>query len=158
MTAKSGSLSIAVHNWDRENFPLYRVAGCPIFRGCLSIEVNGRAVGTFRIVRYILGVHYSGVSVKWGSTLLICCLTFQTQCSEMAPGLSNNVSCYAVSVNKQTVEQKYVCVSDSEQCSYAWNDADHNAVNYTVSVAANNMVGQGVTKNCTTTPISEHKT
>ena len=76
----------------------------------------------------------------------------------MVPGLSNNVSCYAVSVNKQTVEQEYVCVSDSEQCSYAWNDADHNAVNYTVSVAANNVVGQGVTMNCTTTPISEHKT
>ena len=28
----------------------------PLFRGCLSIEVNGRTVGTFRIVRYIVGV------------------------------------------------------------------------------------------------------
>ena len=36
--------------------PLYGVAGCPLFRGCLSIEVNGRAVGTFRIVRYVVGV------------------------------------------------------------------------------------------------------
>ena len=44
--------------------------GCPLFRGCLSIEVNGRAVGTFRIVCYIVGVHYSGVSVKRGSTVL----------------------------------------------------------------------------------------
>ena len=26
------------------------------FRGCLSIEVNGRAIGTFRIVRYIMDV------------------------------------------------------------------------------------------------------
>ena len=73
----------------------------------------------------------------------------------VAPGLSSNVTSYTVSVNKQTVEQEYVCVSDSEQCSYAWNDADHNAVNYTVSVAANNVVGQGVIKNCTTTPIGE---
>ena len=28
----------------------YRVAGCLLFRACLSIEVNGRTVGTFRIV------------------------------------------------------------------------------------------------------------
>ena len=55
--------------WDRENCPLYGVAGCLLFRGCLSIEVNGRAVVTFRIVRYIVGVRYSGVSVKGGSTV-----------------------------------------------------------------------------------------
>ena len=42
-----------------------------VFRGCLSIEVNGRTVGTFRIVRYIVGVRFSGVSVKWGSTVYI---------------------------------------------------------------------------------------
>ena len=57
------------YSWDRESCPLYGVAGCPLFRGCLSIEVNGRAVGTFRIVRYIVGVCYSGVSVKRGSTV-----------------------------------------------------------------------------------------
>ena len=50
------------YNWDHKNCPLYRVAGCPLFRG-LSIEVNGRTVGTFRIARYIVGVHFSGVSV-----------------------------------------------------------------------------------------------
>ena len=44
------------YNWDRESCPLYGVAGCPLFRGCLSIEVNGKTVGTFRIVRYIVGV------------------------------------------------------------------------------------------------------
>ena len=49
--------------------PLYGVAGCPLFRGCLSIEVNGRTIGTFRTVRYIVGVRYSGVSVKRGSTV-----------------------------------------------------------------------------------------
>ena len=51
-----------MYNWDRENCPLYRVAECPLFRGCLSIEVNGRAIGTFRIVHYIVGVRYSGES------------------------------------------------------------------------------------------------
>ena len=47
---------------------------CPLFRGCLSIEVNGksgRTVGTFRIVHYIMGVHFSGVSVRRGSTVKI---------------------------------------------------------------------------------------
>ena len=58
------------YSWDRESCPLYGVAGCPLFRGCLSIEVNGRAVRTFRIVRYIVGVRYSGVSVKRGSTVV----------------------------------------------------------------------------------------
>ena len=57
------------YNWDCKNCPLYGVAGCPLFMGCLSIEVNGRTVGTFRIVRYIMGVHFSGVSVKMGSTV-----------------------------------------------------------------------------------------
>ena len=58
-----------MYNWDRKNCPLYGVAGCPLLRGCLNIEVNGRAVGTFRIVCYIVGVRYSGVSVKRGSTV-----------------------------------------------------------------------------------------
>ena len=40
----------------REKCRLYGVAGCPLFRGYLSIEVNGRTVGTFRIVHYIVGV------------------------------------------------------------------------------------------------------
>ena len=35
---------------DHKNCPLYGVVGCPLFRGCLSIEMNGRTVGTFRIV------------------------------------------------------------------------------------------------------------
>ena len=37
--------------------------GCPLFRGCLSIEVNGREIG---IVHYSKGVHFSGVSIKRG--------------------------------------------------------------------------------------------
>ena len=60
---------LLAYNWDHENCPLYGVAGCPLFRGCLSIEVNGRTVGTFRIVRYIVGVCYSGVSAIQGCLL-----------------------------------------------------------------------------------------
>ena len=44
-SAKLGSLSIVRIQLGHENFPLYRVEGCPLFRGCLSIEVNGRTVG-----------------------------------------------------------------------------------------------------------------
>ena len=36
---------------------------CLLFRGCLSIEVNGSTVGAFRIVRYIVGVRCWRVSV-----------------------------------------------------------------------------------------------
>ena len=61
---------LLAYNWDHENCLLYGVAGCPLFRGCLSIEVNGRTVGTFRIVRYIVGVRCSGLSANRGSTLL----------------------------------------------------------------------------------------
>ena len=60
-----------MYNWDRKSCPLYGVAGCPLFRGCLSIEVNERTVGTFRIVCYIVGVHFLGVSIKRGSTVLV---------------------------------------------------------------------------------------
>ena len=61
---------LLVYGWDLENCPLYGVAGCPLFRGCLITKVNGRTVETFRIVRYIdIPVHCSGVSVKWGSTV-----------------------------------------------------------------------------------------
>ena len=38
-------------------------------QGLLSTEVNGRTVGTFGIVRYIVGVRFWGVSVKRGSTV-----------------------------------------------------------------------------------------
>ena len=51
MSTKSRSF---VYNWKHENCPLYKVVGCPLFRGCLSIEANGRTVKTFKIVRYII--------------------------------------------------------------------------------------------------------
>ena len=37
-----GCYVLFTYNWDRKNRPLYGVAQCPLFRGCLSIEVNGR--------------------------------------------------------------------------------------------------------------------
>ena len=71
MSAKSRSLRIAcVYTIGTAKTVRYGVAGCRLFRGCLSIEVNGRAIGTFRIVRYIVDVRYSAVSVKRGSTVL----------------------------------------------------------------------------------------
>ena len=54
MSTKLGSLSIVCVQLGTSNCPLYGVAGCPLFRGC-SIEVNGRTVGTFGIVRFIVG-------------------------------------------------------------------------------------------------------
>ena len=62
-----GHRVLLAYNLDHENCLLYRVAGCLLFRGCL--EVDGMTVGTFRIVCYIMGVHFSGVSVKRGSTV-----------------------------------------------------------------------------------------
>ena len=81
MSAKSGSLSIACVQLGPQKLSVIRrrVAGCPLFRDCLSIEVNGRAIGTFRIVRYIVGVRYSVVSVKRGSTVCnIHCICVQS--------------------------------------------------------------------------------
>ena len=46
------------YNWDRESCSLYGVARCPLFRGCLSIGVNGRTVRTFGIVHYIVGARF----------------------------------------------------------------------------------------------------
>ena len=66
MSAKSGSLSVVCYKWDREKCPLYIhvVAGSQVFRGCLSIEVNGRTVGLSELSIILW------VSVKRGSTVL----------------------------------------------------------------------------------------
>ena len=62
------STVLFAYNWEYENCPLYGVAGCLLFMGCLSIEVNRGTVGTFRIVCYIVSaVELRGV-VRWGST------------------------------------------------------------------------------------------
>ena len=64
-----GCSVLFVYNWDRESCLLYRLAGCPLFRVCLSIEVNGKKIGTFRIVWVIVGICCWGVSLKWAFTL-----------------------------------------------------------------------------------------
>ena len=81
-----------VYNWDHESCLLYGVAGCPLFRDCLSIEVNGRTVGTFRIVSYIVGVRY------WGCPLsrvplyfTILSMMVPTMCYEVSPSLPSPV-------------------------------------------------------------------
>ena len=60
MEGQSGLSDLSIISWvsavEGLNCLLYGIAGCPLFRGCLSIEVNGRTVGTFRLVRYIMGV------------------------------------------------------------------------------------------------------
>ena len=53
---RRGRKVLFAYNRDSENCPLYGVAGCPLFRGCLCIEVNGRTVRTFGIGRYIVSV------------------------------------------------------------------------------------------------------
>ena len=70
MPTKSGSLSIACEQLGPQKLSVTWSSGVSAVQGlCLSIEVNGRTVGTFRIVRYIMGVRFSGVSVKRGSTV-----------------------------------------------------------------------------------------
>ena len=70
MCANSGSLSIACLRLGPRKLSVIRSSGVSAIQGLLlSIEVNGRAIRTFRIVRYIVGVRYSGVSVKRGSTV-----------------------------------------------------------------------------------------
>ena len=69
MSAKLGLLSIACIQLGPRKLSVIRSSGVLLFRGCLSIEVNGRTVGTFRIVRYIVGVCFSRVFVKRGSTV-----------------------------------------------------------------------------------------
>ena len=50
---------------EHKNRPLYTVVGCPLFRGRLKIEVNGRIVGAFVIlcVSVVEGCPLSGVSL-----------------------------------------------------------------------------------------------
>ena len=56
MSAKSGSLSITCVQLGPQKLSVIRSSGVSAIQGCLSINVNGRTVGTFRIVRYIVGV------------------------------------------------------------------------------------------------------
>ena len=69
MSTKLGSSSIVCVKLSPQKLPVIQSSRCLLLRGCLSIEMNGSTVGTFGIVHYIVGVCFSGVSVKWGSTV-----------------------------------------------------------------------------------------
>ena len=71
MSAKLGSLSITCIQLGPQKLSVIQSSGVSAIQGFLSIEVNGRTVGIFRIVRYIVGAHFSGVSIKRGSTVFI---------------------------------------------------------------------------------------
>jgi len=89
---------------------------------------------------------------------LYSCLTNQVIVDEIAPGLNAEVNNYTIAVtngNKQILEQAYLCMSNSEWCSYTWKVTNQGEASYSVSVAANNLVGQGETTPCTPAPIGE---
>ena len=50
---KSGSLSIVGIQLGPRKLSVIRSSGCPLFRGCLSIEMNGRTV--------VCSYHYSAL-------------------------------------------------------------------------------------------------
>ena len=45
---------LASVQWGMDYCPLYRAAGCPLFRGFYCIRVYGETIGTFDIVRCIV--------------------------------------------------------------------------------------------------------
>ena len=75
------------------------VVGCPLRRGCLSIEVNGRTIGTFRIVHYIMGVRFSGVSIKWGFTVVTPYTWLISRVFDSQASLINQPQCKLLSVS-----------------------------------------------------------
>ena len=58
MSAKSGLLSIACVQLGLRKLSVIRSSGVSTIQGLLKYEVNGRVIGTFRIVRYIVGVQW----------------------------------------------------------------------------------------------------
>ena len=66
-----GRYVLLMYNLDPENSLLYGEERCPLFRSCLSIEVNGRTAGTSRIALHIVGVRCYGVPLLWGSTVFM---------------------------------------------------------------------------------------
>ena len=81
MSTKSGSLSIACVQLGPRKLTVIRSSGVSAVQGCLNIEVNGRTVGTSRIVLYhgCMGVRFSGVSVKRGSTVQMSKLLIENE-------------------------------------------------------------------------------
>ena len=48
--------TIAQAEWNQNKCPLYGIAGCPLLREFEYIEVYGKIIQMFKIVRYITGV------------------------------------------------------------------------------------------------------
>ena len=58
-----------MYNWDGENCPLYRVAGYPLFRGCLlkyivlrghtPFRKRGKGSGNFTVAAYCTGISFT---------------------------------------------------------------------------------------------------
>ena len=61
-----GRQVLFVYNWRCKSCPLYRVAACPLFRGCLSIEGKSGLL-ELSVILWVSAVE--GVSVKWFSTV-----------------------------------------------------------------------------------------
>ena len=59
-----------MYNWECKNCPLYGVARCPLFRGCLNLKGMEGQSGILELSIIIVGVHSRGVFDKWGSSLV----------------------------------------------------------------------------------------
>ena len=58
--------------WGTIYCPLYGIVGCPLYRGYACMDLIGKTIGTQRFVCYnYCGVHYRGVSVKQGFTVVL---------------------------------------------------------------------------------------
>jgi len=58
VSAKLGFLSIVHVQLGPQKLSVIQSSKVSAFRGCIIIEVNGRKVGTFGIVHYIMGVRF----------------------------------------------------------------------------------------------------
>ena len=72
MSTKSGSLSIVCIQLGPRKLSIIRSSGVSAIQGLLSNEVNGRTVGTFRIVRYIVGVCCEGCPLSGVPLYCLC--------------------------------------------------------------------------------------
>ena len=79
MSTKLGLLSIVCIQLGPWKLSVIQSSGVSAFQGLLKYW-NGRTVGTFRIVCYIVGVCCWGVSVKQGFTVLSCPLCTMKCC------------------------------------------------------------------------------
>ena len=52
------------------------------------------------------------------------------------------------------MKQKHLCTG--QWCTYSWKVTDRGLTDYKVSVAANNVVGQGEAVVCRPVPVGEH--